>query len=188
MIEDKKPRLLLHSCCGPCSTSVVTQLVENYSVTVFYYNPNIGPEEEYRLRLENQKKFLREYDPAGAVGFVEGAYDPERFYAAARGLEAEKEGGARCTECFKLRLAETARRAAADGFDLFTTTLTVSPHKNAPLINAIGGGLAEEYGVPWLSSDFKKKDGYLRSIKLSKEYGLYRQHYCGCIFSLNDIK
>ena len=185
---NEKPKLLLHSCCGPCSTAVITQLVEDYQVTVFFYNPNIGPEDEYLLRLENQKKFLQEYDPKGTIGFIEGDYDSENYYAAVKGLEAEKEGGARCTECFKLRLLRTAELAAKLGFDLFTTTLTVSPHKNAELINAIGEQLAERAGVPWLHSNFKKKDGYLRSIRLSKEYGLYRQNYCGCIFSVNDIK
>ena len=183
-----KPKLLLHSCCGPCSTAVVTQLVEDYAVTVFFYNPNIGPQEEYLLRLENQKRFLSEYDPTGSIGFIEGDYDSENYYEAVNGLEDEKEGGARCTECFRLRLERTAKLAAELGFDLFTTTLTVSPHKNAELINAIGEDLAQENGVPWLNSNFKKKDGYLRSIRLSKEYGLYRQNYCGCIFSRNDIK
>ncbi len=183
-----KPKLLLHSCCGPCSTAVITQLVEDYAVTVFFYNPNIGPREEYLLRLENQKKFLKEYDPEGTIGFIEGDYDSENYYAAVKGLEQEKEGGARCTECFKLRLSRTAELAAKLGFDLFTTTLTVSPHKNAELINVIGGELSAKHGVPWLNSNFKKKDGYLRSIRLSKEYGLYRQNYCGCIFSVNDIK
>ncbi|MBO4289012.1 MAG: epoxyqueuosine reductase QueH [Lachnospiraceae bacterium] len=187
---NEKPKILLHSCCGPCSTAVVIQLAQDYQVTVFFYNPNIGPREEYLLRLENQKKFLKEYDPDGTkgIGFIEGDYDDERFYEAVRGLAEEKEGGARCIECFRLRLSRTAELAAELGFDLFTTTLTVSPHKNAELINAIGEELAQACGVPWLNSNFKKKDGYLRSIRLSKEYGLYRQNYCGCIFSMNDIK
>ena len=188
MIGQEKKKLLLHSCCGPCSTSVVTQLSADYDVTVFYYNPNIGPAEEYYKRLENQEKFLRGFDPEGRIRLIAGSYEPERFYEAVRGLEKEKEGGARCEVCFKLRLAVTAALAAKEGFDLFTTTLTVSPHKNAPLINRIGEAAAQEAGSAWLYSDFKKKDGYLRSIRLSKEYGLYRQNYCGCIFSMNDIK
>ena len=145
-----KPKLLLHSCCGPCSTAVITQLVEDYAVTVFFYNPNIGPREEYLLRLENQKKFLKEYDPEGTIGFIEGDYDSENYYAAVKGLEQEKEGGARCTECFELRLSRTARAAKEGGFEFFATTLTVSPHKNAPLINAIGARLGQELGVRWL--------------------------------------
>ncbi len=182
----EKPRMLLHSCCGPCSTSVISTLREDYELTVFFYNPNIHPEEEYIRRRDEQLRFIREFDDS--ITFIEGEYDSEAFCAAASGLESEPEGGSRCRECFILRLKRAAHEAAAGHFDFFTTTLTVSPHKNAALINEIGESLAAEGGVPWLHSDFKKKDGFLRSIRMSKEYGLYRQNYCGCIFSLKVIE
>ena len=183
---EEKQQILLHSCCGPCSSSVLERLTQEYEVTLFYYNPNIAPEEEYRHRLETQKQLLADCPFAKDVRLIEGVYDPETFYRAAQGLENEPEGGSRCTECFRLRLRETARTAAENGIPLITTTLTVSPHKNAPLINELGEAIAAEYGVEWLHSDFKKKDGYLRSIRLSAEYGLYRQDYCGCVFSRRD--
>lgn len=176
---DKKPSLALHSCCGPCSSYVLTYLMRYFDVTLFFYNPNIHPETEYNLRLSEQLRLC------GILGVKTYPcdYDTERFFEVSKGLESEKEGGARCTECFKLRLEHTARLANKQGFDFFTTTLTVSPHKNAPLINRIGFSLAEKYNINWLPSDFKKRDGYLTSIRMAKQYNLYRQDYCGCVYS-----
>lgn len=175
----EKPRLLLHSCCGPCSSYVLEYLTQFFSVAVLFYNPNIQPEAEYEKRLYYQREVLKRI-PAE---LMRCGYDGAAFEQAARGLEQEPEGGARCTRCFLLRLEETARCAAADGFDWFCTTLTVSPHKDAVRINRIGAELGEKYGVRWLPSDFKKRNGYLRSIRLAAEYGLYRQNWCGCRFS-----
>lgn len=182
-----KPALLLHSCCGPCSTSVIERLAPDYDITVFYYNPCITDGQEYEKRKEHQIAFLEKFNQKYAgmqqVHFLEGAYEPEAYFALTKGLEEEPEGGARCTVCFRQRLAKTAQTASAKGFGLFATTLTVSPHKNYPLISAIGTELSETYGVEFLDLDFKKKAGFQRSIQLSKEYGLYRQNYCGCEFS-----
>ena len=177
------PSVLLHSCCGPCSTSVLASLVPKARVTVFFYNPNVTDKAEYDLRLSAQRQVATSQDFAEKVKLIEGEYDPENFLAASRGMEGEKEGGARCERCFYLRLKRTALLAKAHGYDYFTTTLTVSPHKNAELINRIGQAVASEVGVPFLPSDFKKKDGYLTSIRLSKKLNLYRQGYCGCEFS-----
>lgn len=175
-----RPRLLLQGCCGPCSSYVLEYLTVYFDVTLLYYNPNIRPEAEYDRRLEALRQLLAampmEHPPALAVPGWRG----QEFETAVRGMEHLPEGGARCAVCFRLRLEETARQAAAGGFDYFGTTLTVSPHKNAPLINEIGESLGEKYGVKWLPSDFKKRNGYLRSIQLSREYGIYRQEYCGC--------
>ena len=156
-----------------------------FRITVFYYNPNIYPAEEYGKRVEEQKNLIERLPSVYPIEFVEGAYDKERFYEMARGLEQVPEGGERCFRCYELRLRETARLAAERGFDYFTTTLTISPLKNAAKLNEIGGLLGEEYQTVWLPSDFKKKNGYKRSIELSKEYNLYRQDYCGCVFSVN---
>ncbi len=175
------PRLLLHACCAPCASHVLTYLSPYFRITVFFYNPNIWPEAEHEKRAAELRRFLPQLP--FPVEYIQPPYRPEAFSAAAAGLEAAPEGGARCTRCFRLRLEETARAAAAGGFDYFATTLTVSPHKNAPLINATGRELSAQYSVPYLVSDFKKKDGYLHSIRLSQEYGLYRQNYCGCRFS-----
>lgn len=178
--------LLLHSCCGPCSTAVIERLSGEFDITVFYYNPNITDEPEYEHRKEEQKKFLQKYNEnteGNKVKFVEGDYEVEDFYKAARGFEAEKEGGARCTKCFALRLEKTALTAKKLGMDVFATTLTVSPHKNYKLISELGNKISIEYGVDFLDMDFKKKAGYQRSVDISKEYGLYRQNYCGCEFS-----
>lgn len=175
-----KPRLLLQSCCGPCSTYVLSYLTQYFDITLLYYNPNIQPREEYDLRLANQRKVLAAMPE---VHIMECSYDGEAYNEAVQGLEAEPEGGARCTACFQLRLEETARRAAEGKFDYFCTTLTVSPHKDAQRINAIGQALGERYGVQWLPSDFKKREGYKESIRLSQELGLYRQDYCGCLYS-----
>lgn len=178
-----RPRLLLHSCCGPCSSYVLEYLTRYFEVSLSYYNPNIQPREEYELRLENQLKVLERIPGVTLVpcGYEGGAYDE-----AVRGLENEPEGGARCTECFALRLDFAARETKRLGCDYFATTLTVSPHKDAQRINAIGEALAGKYGVKWLPADFKKRDGYKRSIELSREFGLYRQNYCGCLYSKTE--
>ena len=173
-------RLLLHSCCAPCSSHCLSELSPQIGVTVLYYNPNLDCAGEYEKRKREQLRFLRE---TGLADFLDCDYAPEDYLAAVRGLEEEKEGGARCAVCFRLRLDRTAREAKARGFDYFATTLTVSPLKNAKLINTIGFAVAEEVGVRYLPSDFKKRGGYLHSVKLSEEYGLYRQDYCGCAFS-----
>lgn len=181
--KDKVPTLLLHSCCGPCSTYCLWLLSQHFHVTVFYYNPNIYPEEEYWMRVKEQKRFIEEFPAKYPIQFVEGRFDTERFYAMAKGMEHVKEGGERCFACYELRLRESAEYAAANSFDFFTTTLSISPLKNAAKLNEIGAVLAEEYGVRYLYSDFKKKNGYKRSTELSSEYGMYRQYYCGCVFS-----
>lgn len=186
-IKTEKLGLLLHSCCGPCSTSVIERLVREYKITVFFYNPNITDREEYLKRKENQIKFIENYNQninqVDTIAFLEGPYDSETFLVAAKGLESEPEGGKRCTECFKIRLEKTAETAKMTGNDCFATTLTVSPHKNGALIHKIGMDLAIRYGLTYLAEDFKKKAGYQRSIELSKEFGLYRQHFCGCEYS-----
>ena len=184
--QGERPRLLLQSCCGPCSSYVLEALTPFFRVTVLYYNPNIQPRAEYDLRLENQRKIIAALPTPSAVDILECDYDGEKYDAAVKGLEAEPEGGARCTVCFRLRLEETAKRASELGYDWFCTTLTVSPHKDAERLNQIGRTLGERYGVPFLPSDFKKREGYKRSIQLSKEYELYRQDYCGCLFSKSE--
>lgn len=178
-----KPRLLLQSCCGPCSSYVLEYLTRYFRVTVLYYNPNIQPRDEYDRRLYWQRELIRQLPTPEPVDLLACDYDGQRYIDAVRGLEREPEGGARCTVCFRLRLEETARQARAHGFDFFGTTLTVSPHKDAQRLNAIGAELAQQYDVRWLPSDFKKREGYKRSIELSKQYGLYRQEYCGCLYS-----
>ena len=184
--EGKVPALLIHSCCAPCSSYVLEYLSQYFKITVFYYNPNIYPESEYTKRILEQQKLIRNMNLKYPVSFLAGRYEKEKFYAMAEGMENLREGGARCMKCYELRLSETARQAAAGGFDYFTTTLSISPMKNAQKLNEIGVRMGEEYGVEYLVSDFKKKNGYKRSIELSKEYGLYRQDYCGCEFSLRE--
>ena len=184
--EGRTPRLLLHSCCAPCSSYVLEYLSEYFSITVFYYNPNIYPPEEFGKRVEEQERLIRELPAKHPVSFLEGPYEPERFYEMAKWLEQIPEGGERCFRCYRLRLLETAQMARAGSFDYFTTTLSISPLKNAQKLNEIGTRLAEEYGVPYLFSDFKKRNGYKRSTELSAEYGLYRQDYCGCVYSLRE--
>lgn len=195
IIADKEnaPTLFLHSCCAPCSSYVLEYLRKYFRITVFYYNPNITEEEEYHKRVAEQKRLIAAYNErAGMEGqgyyidIIEGDYNPQRFFEIARGLEQCPEGGGRCFACYALRLRETVRCARARGCGYFTTTLTVSPYKNAAKLNEIGEQLAKEYGVAWLPSDFKKRNGYKRSVELSKEYGLYRQDYCGCIYSRNQ--
>lgn len=180
------PTLMLHSCCAPCSSYVIEYLSTYFSITVYYYNPNISPREEYLHRAEEQKRLIESMPVKNSVRFIEGDYASDEFYKLSRGLENAPEGGERCRQCFELRLRKTAELAAAESFDYFTTTLTISPLKNAQLINETGKALAEKYGVEYLFSDFKKKEGYKRSIELSREYGLYRQNYCGCIFSKKE--
>lgn len=178
-----RPRLLLHACCAPCSSYTLEYLASYFTVTMLFYNPNISPAAEYDFRAAELRRYLAEAPCGDGVTLCVADYDPAPFSAAARGLEALPEGGERCKRCYRLRLAETARRAAEGGYDFFCTTLSISPHKDAEALNAIGGALAAEYGVPYLYSDFKKKGGYARSIVLSREYGLYRQNYCGCVYS-----
>lgn len=183
----RKPALLLHSCCGPCSTSVIERLVDEFAVTVFFYNPCITDEEEYIRRRQTQKQFLKAYNEGrpgkDPIRFLEGKYQPGAFLKLAEGLEEEPEGGARCMVCFRQRLEKTAETAQMTGCDWFGTTLTVSPHKNYALISEIGQQIALKYGLTFLDRDFKKKNGFRRSIELSKAFGLYRQNYCGCDFS-----
>lgn len=179
--EGRRPRLLLHSCCGPCSSYVMEYLASYFDITIFYYNPNIAPEEEFRFRAEEQQRLIQEMGLG--VHFQPGNYDPERFFALAKGLEKEPEGGERCFRCYRLRLEEAAKAAKAGGFDYFTTTLSISPHKNAQVLNELGQEISEAYAVPYLFSDFKKKNGYRRSCELSATYHLYRQDYCGCPYS-----
>lgn len=180
------PSLFLHSCCAPCSSYVLEYLSEYFSIHLFYYNPNISPLEEYQMRVDEQKRLIDGLPVKHPVTFEEGPYEPERFYQAVKGLEMEKEGGKRCQVCFRLRLEETAKRAAEAGFDYFATTLSISPLKNATVLNQIGEELGMIYQIAHLPSDFKKKNGYKRSVELSAQYGLYRQDYCGCIFSRKE--
>ena len=178
-----RPRLLLHCCCAPCSSYVLEYLSRYFDITADFYNPNISPAAEYRHRADELRRLIGEMPLSGPVAFEEGAYEPERFFEAVRGLEDCPEGGERCRVCFRLRLEQAAQWAKEGGFDWFTTTLTISPLKNAAALNEIGTALGEAYGVRFLPSDFKKREGYKRSITLSHEYGLYRQDFCGCAFS-----
>ena len=184
----KKPRLLLHICCAPCSSYVLEYLSEYFDITLFFYNPNITSENEYNYRIDEAKRLIAEMPLTGKVDFVPARYDISEFFAIAKGFENEPEGGERCFRCYELRLCETAVFAAENGFDYFTTTLSISPYKNADKLNSIGESLSEKYGVKYLFSDFKKKNGYKRSIELSQEYNLYRQDYCGCIYSKAEMK
>lgn len=181
--ENRSPRLLLHVCCAPCSSGCLEELCEVFRVTCFYFNPNISPEEEHDRRAAELRRLIGVFPLTLPPEVSVGDYEPERFEEIARGLEDLPEGGERCFRCYRLRLSETAKKAAREGYDYFTTTLSVSPYKNAEKLNLIGAELAEQYGVPYLFSDFKKNDGYLRSIRNSKTYGLYRQDYCGCVYS-----
>ena len=184
--EGERKRLLLHACCAPCSSYCLEYLREAFALTVFFYNPNLTEQEEYRRRVEEEKRLIalmNGQEGSSQIESLEGRYEPERFLEAAKGLETCKEGGERCVRCFALRLGETARVAAEGGFDFFTTSLTISPLKNSALLNRIGAQEGERYGVRFLPSDFKKNNGYLRSTQLSRLYGLYRQNYCGCIYS-----
>ncbi len=177
------PTLLLHACCAPCSSYCLEYLSNHFAITLFYFNPNIHPAEEYAHRVAEAKRLVAELPAKYPVSFLEGSFEPQRFYDAVKGLEAEPEGGARCRVCFRLRLEETAKLAKEKGFDYFTTTLSISPLKNADVLNEEGEKAGEKFGVRHLPSNFKKKGGYQRSIVLSREYDLYRQNYCGCVFS-----
>ena len=186
-IMDYQPeKLLLHSCCAPCSSYCLEYLCRYFSITVFYYNPNISASEEYRKRVEEQKRLISSYNEERKgypISIIEGDYEPALFFEVAKGYESCPEGGERCLRCFDMRLRKTVEEALRGGFDYFATTLTISPLKNAAKINEIGQALSQEYGLKWLPSDFKKKNGYKRSIELSAQYDLYRQNYCGCAFS-----
>lgn len=180
--KGKKPTLLLHSCCGPCSTAVITRLINYFDITIYYYNPNIEPFNEYLKRKEEQLKVIREL----GVKYINCDYENDIYRKAVKGLEDLPEGSKRCFLCFKLRLLKTALKAKEENFEYFGTTLTVSPHKNSEVINLIGKDLEENIKVKYLYSDFKKKEGYKISIELSKKFNLYRQNYCGCLFSKNE--
>lgn len=184
----RKPHILLHSCCGPCSTAVLDRLADLAEVTVYYYNPNIHPEEEYRRREYVQKEFIREYNEKTGhdIHFQAAPYDPENYFAAVKGLEDEKEGGKRCSVCFFQRMKAAGEKMKELGCDYFTTTLTVSPHKNSQVINTIGEEIEDTYQLSYLPTDFKKGNGYLKSTQLAAAYHLYRQSYCGCVFGAHD--
>lgn len=184
--EGRTPRLFLHSCCAPCSSYVLEYLSRYFEITVFFYNPNISPAEEYEKRVEEIRRMIGEMEFVHPVKLVEGEYDPQVFFRMAKGMEHIPEGGERCFGCYRLRMEEAARLAKEGNYDYFTTTLSISPLKNAQKINEIGEELAEIYQVSHLPSDFKKKNGYKRSIELSGEYELYRQDYCGCVFSKRE--
>lgn len=180
---DYVPRLLLHSCCGPCSTEVIARLTKYFDITILYYNPNIEPKEEYEKRKAEQIRLISEIEHFNNLEIVDIDYENEEFRKIATGLELEPEGGTRCHRCYELRMRKTAMIAKENGFDFFATTLTVSPYKNAQVINLIGEKLEKELGIKYLYSDFKKENGYQKSIEYSKKYQLYRQNYCGCEFS-----
>lgn len=184
--EDRVPSLLLHSCCAPCSSATLERLIQDFNITVFYFNPNIEPQSEYEKRVQELKRLLLQLKSPYPVHFLEGRYDPSEFYRAIKGKENSGEGSSRCYACYQLRLRETARIANEMKFDYFTTTLSISPYKNAKWLNEIGQQLENEGNVAYLYSDFKKQNGYHRSIELSKEYHLYRQDYCGCQFSKRE--
>lgn len=186
--EGRVPRLFLHACCAPCSSYVLEYLSRYFSITVFFYNPNISPREEYEKRVAEIQRMIREMNFIHPVELREGEYHPEDFYKMAKGLEDIPEGGERCFRCYRMRMEEAARLAKEGGYDYFTTTLSISPLKNAGKINEIGQELSEIYQVSHLPSDFKKKNGYKRSIELSHEYGLYRQNYCGCVYSKRSAR
>ena len=186
MTKNETPTLFLHACCAPCSSYVLEYLASYFHITVFFYNPNISLRKEYEKRIAELRRLAETLPVKYPLSVVEGVYEPERFFAMARGMEKLPEGGERCFACYRLRLEETARLAAAGEYDYFTTTLSISPLKNAVKLNEIGGEMEEFYGIPYLYSDFKKRNGYKRSIELSREYDLYRQDYCGCVFSRTE--
>ena len=187
-LGEKAPSLLLHTCCAPCSSYCIEYLSNYFNITVLYYNPNIYPESEYIHRKSEQIRLIGEMKTKYSVKFIDCDFESEKFYEAVNGMENCREGGERCFKCYRLRLTKAARVASQNGFDYFTTSLTISPLKNAGKINEIGEELANEYGVKFLPSDFKKKEGFKRSIELSKEYNLYRQNYCGCVYSQKRLE
>lgn len=184
--RENPPKLLLHVCCAPCSSYVLEYLSEYFEITAFFYNPNIDTDSEYRHRAEELIRFINEKNFSNKVDYVIAEYNSTEFYDTVKGLEQCREGGNRCFKCYELRLCRSADYAQKHKYDYFTTTLSISPLKNADKLNEIGGNLSEEYKIPYLFSDFKKKNGYKRSIELSKEYNLYRQNFCGCVFSKNQ--
>lgn len=185
-LDGRVPRLLLHSCCAPCSSYTLKYLSQYFDITVLYYNPNISPKEEFDKRFAEQKRLIEQMPMKNNVDLVLGEYCYDDFLDIARGYEDVREGGERCFRCYRLRLERTAQLAKEQGYDYFCTTLSISPLKNSQRINEIGFALAEKYGVQWLPSDFKKREGYKQSIELSREYNLYRQNFCGCVFSKNQ--
>lgn len=187
-LDGRTPRLLLHSCCAPCSSYCIEYLAQYFSITILYYNPNISPEEEFVKRAAEQQRLVSEMSLKNPVSVVVDDYDPTEFYSAVKGYEHIPEGGERCFICYRLRLERAAKYAAEHGFDYFCSTLSISPLKNAAKLNEIGVELSEIYKTSHLPSDFKKRGGYLRSIELSKEHGLYRQNYCGCVFSKKEAE
>lgn len=182
------PRVLLHSCCAPCSSQVLARLSDYFLVTVLYYNPNIEPFSEYEKRKEEQKRFIKSFPSKNQISFLDCDYENEKFKIMAKGLENVPEGGERCHKCYTLRIEKTAILAKENNFDYFCTTLSVSPYKNSRVLNEIGNMLEKKYDIKYLYSDFKKEDGYKKSIEYSKEYNLYRQNYCGCIYSKENKK
>ncbi len=182
------PSLLLHSCCAPCSSYTIEYLSKYFKITVFYYNPNIFPKDEYITRLKEQKKFLNIFPAINTIDFIEGNYDYKKFINISKGLELEPEGGKRCLKCYELRLLATAEIAHQKNFDYFTSTLSISPLKDSQILNELGEKISKKYNINYLYSDFKKRNGFKRSIELSKIYNLYRQQYCGCIYSQNNKK
>ena len=181
--ENTTKSLLLHSCCAPCSSYVLAYLNKYFNITVFYYNPNITNKEEYLKRKQEQIRLISELPAINKINILDADYKPEKFFEISKGLEDCREGGERCFKCYKLRLEATAKAAKENNFDYFCTTLTISPLKNAQKINEIGHMLGDEYQIPFLPSDFKKKEGFKKSIELSSQYNLYSQNYCGCIYS-----
>lgn len=186
--ENKVPRLFLHSCCAPCSSYTLEYLSEFFEITVFYFNPNISPREEFEKRFSEQERLISLLPAKNRITLVKGEYDHGMFLDTVKGLENVREGGERCFKCYRLRLEKTAELASRQGYDYFCTTLSISPLKNAQKINEIGYETAEKYGIKWLPSDFKKREGYKHSIELSREYDLYRQNFCGCIFSKREAE
>lgn len=186
--EDILPSLLLHSCCAPCSSYTIEYLSDYFKISVLYYNPNISPYEEYEKRKAEQIRLIQSMPVKNEVSFADCDYDCNEFFKIAKGYEDCREGGERCFRCYEQRLRRTAQEAQKGGYDYFCTTLSISPLKNAQKINEIGERLSEEYGVLWLPSDFKKREGYKRSIELSKEYNLYRQNFCGCVYSRREAE
>lgn len=186
--EQITPTLLLHSCCAPCSSYVLEYLSDYFRISVLYFNPNIYPASEYYYRENEQREFIEKLETKNKIDFIRAEYDPKLYFEAIKGYEMDREGGHRCHLCYELRFREAAKVAAENNFDYFTTTLSISPHKDSQILNQLGEKIAEEYGVNYLFSDFKKKNGFKRSVELTNKYNMYRQDYCGCVFSYNESK
>ncbi|MDO5715975.1 MAG: epoxyqueuosine reductase QueH [Tissierellia bacterium] len=187
-IGNKRPKLLLHSCCGPCSSAVIERLAPHFHLTVFYYNPNIDTKKEYEYRAKEQQTLVKKLGLSHDIDVKIAIYDSKEYYEFVKGFEKEPEGGKRCTRCFRLRLEKTAQVAKEEEYDYFTTTLSISPHKDSQRLNRLGHRIGEKYGIDYLYSDFKKKNGYSRSVELSKAFDMYRQDYCGCVFSKREME